>query len=104
MNDNSPALFFKQKSRQISRHKSWRLGLLFVCSALIMFGIVWWPIQAERSRRLAQQWQEKISEEKTKLRQLQLTYQQLTSLPVLDQWAKRHGPWKSLSADDVISL
>lgn len=100
----SKTLYFKQKANELNQYKSWRMGLLFVFSGLVLFGFVWWPIQAERARLSQRQWEIKIAQKKAELNILQLRYQTLTSLTMLDQWAKKHGPWKSISANDVITL
>ncbi len=100
----SKTLYFKNKANNLNRYRSWRLSLVFVAVGFVLFGIVWWPIQAERARIEFKNWEEKISQKKSELNDLQNTYKRLTSLNVLDQWAKRHGPWKSPTSHDVISL
>lgn len=100
----SKALYFKEKAQELNQYKSWRLGLLFVSAGFILFGIVWWPIQAERARLIQRQWDEKIAQKKAEQNSLQLRYKNLTALPVLDQWAKSHGPWNSPTANDIITL
>ena len=81
-----------------------RVGLGFLGVGLILFSFVWWPIQAERSRVLLSQWENKVSQKQSELDALKTRYASLTSLHVLDQWAAQNGPWRSPSANDVILL
>jgi hypothetical protein len=100
----SKTLFFREKTRELNRYRSWRYTLIFLFCGLVLFGFVWWPIQAERARFSLKQWEEKIALKKAEYNSLRSRYQALTSLPALDHWAQRHGPWKTVTAADVISI
>ena len=79
-----------------------RVAAGFLMVGVILFFHVWWPIQAERSTVLLKHVETELSQKKADLHLLQERYASLTSLAALDQWAKKNGPWKSPSADDVI--
>jgi len=81
-----------------------RYGAGLLILGFILFSFVWWPIQAERSLVVLKQWESKLSQKKAELDGLQTRYTQLTSLHLLDQWAAKHGPWRSPSANDVILI
>ncbi len=100
----SKALYFKEKAQELNRYRSWRLGVLFVGCGLVLFGLVWWPIQAERARLVHRQWEEKIAQKKAEINNMNAHYKNLTSLAVLDKWAKSHGPWTVPTANDIITF
>ena len=69
-----------------------------------LFLHAWLPIQAERSRRALETVERDIFRKKAEIQNLNGRYVRLASLPVLDQWAKRHGPWVPPNADNVIAI
>ena len=81
-----------------------RLGSGFLAVGPLLFLFVWWPIQAERAALRLGEWEAKLAQKKSELNSLKTRYAQLTSLHVLDKWAKAHGSWRSPKGDDVILL
>ncbi|MFN0117757.1 MAG: hypothetical protein ACKVQC_05620 [Elusimicrobiota bacterium] len=81
-----------------------RLVVICLVTAILLFFHVLWPIQVERSHRELKAIEKKISEKKSELNELKVRYGQVTSLGVLDAWAKQHGPWKSPQAGDVVTI
>jgi hypothetical protein len=92
----------EKKKKRSSRRFRWTVG--FFMGALILFFQVWWPIQAERSLSQLKRIKSEISEKKSELNTLNAKYAALSSLIVVDEWAKTHGSWKSPRPEDVITL
>jgi hypothetical protein len=76
----------------------------FVAGGLFLFLHVWLPVQAERSLLEMKQVEAQLSRRKAELNELNARYAALTALPVLDQWAKTHGPWVTPNATNVIPI
>lgn len=91
------------KSRVTFKPLSKVAGVFAVVGAFL-FMRVWWPIQAERSLTQLKKVEAKIFEKKSELNILNERYASLTSLSVLDQWAKKNGPWVPPNAENVIAL
>jgi hypothetical protein len=70
----------------------------------LLFFRVWWPIQAERSSLERNRMDAAVFQKKSELNMLNEKYAALTTLPLLDQWAKRHGPWVPATAENVLLL
>jgi hypothetical protein len=92
-------------STQISRWQNfWRVFALFMGVGALLFFRVWWPIQAERSSLERNRMDAAVFQKKSELNMLNEKYAALTTLPLLDQWAKRHGPWVPATAENVLLL
>jgi len=65
---------------------------------------VWWPIQAERNLVELRRVETQVFQKKSELNVLNGRLAELTSLTVLDQWAKRHGTWVPTNAENVIPI
>jgi hypothetical protein len=76
----------------------------FLAAGLFLFLHVLLPVQAERSALELKQTEALLSRKKAELNELKTKYASMTSLPVLDQWAKMHGPWVPPSATNVIPI
>ena len=76
----------------------------FLAVGLFLFLRVWIPVQAERSELELKKLQLQVSRKKSELDELNERYAALTALPVLDQWAKTHGPWVSPNGENVIPI
>jgi hypothetical protein len=76
----------------------------FLAVGLFLFLHVWIPVQAERSQLELKQLEAQLSRKKSELNELNARYAALTALPVLDQWAKTHGPWVTPNATNVIAI
>jgi hypothetical protein len=74
----------------------------FLAVGLFLFFHVWLPVQAERSLLELTQVEQQLSRKKSELNELKSRYSVLTALPVLDQWAKTHGPWVTPNKNNVI--
>lgn len=82
----------------------WRVFGVFIGVGLLLFFHVWWPIQAERSALELKRVEMAIFQKKSELNVLNERYAVLAALPVLDQWAKKHGSWVPASAENVILI
>lgn len=71
---------------------------------LILFFHVWCPIQAERAAIRLKKIQTDVASKKAELDELKSHYAALTSLSVLDRWAHTHGPWRTPSDKDIITI
>jgi hypothetical protein len=76
----------------------------FALVGLFLFFHVWWPIQAERNLKAVKRLETQVAQKKAELNQLNARYGALTALTVLDQWAKSHGPWRSPTPNDIITI
>jgi len=76
----------------------------FLAVGLFLFLHVWLPVQSERSLIELKRVEQQLSRKKSELNELNARYAALTALPVLDQWAKSHGPWVSPNANNVIAI
>ena len=76
----------------------------FIGVGLFLFLHAWLPVQAERSLLELRQAEQQLSRKKAELNELNAHYAALTALPVLDQWAKTHGPWVLPNANNVIPI
>ncbi len=76
----------------------------FLVVGLFLFLHVWIPVQAERSQIELKKLETQLSREKSVLDELNSRYVALTALPVLDQWAKTHGPWVTPNGENVIAI
>ncbi len=76
----------------------------FLAVGLFLFLHVWLPVQSERSLLELKQVEQQLSRKKSELNELNARFAALTALPVLDQWAKTHGPWVSPNANNVIPI
>lgn len=81
-----------------------RVGIIFGAVGGLLFVRVWWPIQAERSLGQLRRIESQIFQKKSEINQLNERYAALTSLTVLDQWAKHHGTWVPPTAENVIPV
>lgn len=81
-----------------------KIAAIFLGCGLFLFLHVWLPVQAERSRFEQKQLEAQLSRKKSELNDLNERYAALTALPVLDQWAKKHGPWVAPNANNVIAI
>ena len=70
----------------------------------VLFFYVWWPIQAERALITLKRVEKEVSQKKQEINELNSKYASLTSLSNLDAWAKKNGPWKSPSANDIFTI
>jgi hypothetical protein len=77
---------------------------IFAVVGFLLFIRVWWPIQAERNLVSLKKIETQVFQRKSELNDLNEKYIALTSLTVLDQWAKRHGPWIPPNAQNVIPI
>lgn len=77
---------------------------VFLAVGSFLFFQVWWPIQAERYQSTLRRLRGEIAQKKSELNALNGRYNTLTSLTALDQWAKSHGPWRSPSPHDLITI
>jgi hypothetical protein len=82
----------------------WRLFFLFIGVGALLFFRVWWPIQAERSALELKRVDARVSQKKSELDLLNEKYAALTTLPLLDQWSKKHGPWVQATSENVLLL
>ncbi len=82
----------------------WRVFGLFMGVGTLLFFRVWWPIQAERTSIERNRMDTAVFQKKSELNMLNEQYAALTTLPLLDQWAKRHGPWVPATAENVLLL
>ena len=82
----------------------WRVCALFMGIGLLLFFRVWWPIQAERSSRERNRLDALVFQKKSELNGLNEQYAALTTLPLLDQWSKRHGLWVPATAENVLLI
>lgn len=80
------------------------VGAAFLGVTLFMFMHVWLPTQAERSLIQLKRMQEDVFRQKSELTILKERYSEKTSLTVLDQWAKQHGPWVPAGAANVVTF
>ncbi len=71
---------------------------------LILFFHVWCPIQAERASMRLKKIQTDVAAKKAELDELKSDYAAMTSLSVLDRWARAHGPWRAPSDKDIITI
>ena len=76
----------------------------FIGVGLFLFLHAWLPVQAARSLLELRALEQQLSRKKAELNELNARYAQLTALPVLDQWAKTHGPWVSPNSNNVIAI
>lgn len=76
----------------------------FLVVGLFLFLHVWVPVQAERSHLELKKLEMQLSRQKSILDELDTRYANLTALPVLDQWAKSHGPWLTPNGENVIAI
>ena len=76
----------------------------FLGAGLFLFLHAWLPVQAARSLIELRQVEQQLSRKKAELNELNARYAQLTALPVLDQWAKAHGPWVAPNANNVVAI
>lgn len=76
----------------------------FAVAGLFLFFHVWWPIQAERNLKAVKRLETQVAQKKAELNQLNARYASLTSLTVLDQWARSHGSWRSPTPNDIITI
>lgn len=81
-----------------------RMAIGFGLVGGLLFVRVWWPIQAERSLVQLRKVEGVVFQKKSELNVLNDRYSALTSLTVLDQWAKRNGPWVPINSDNVIAI
>ena len=81
-----------------------KISLGFLAAGLFLFMHVWLPVQSERSLLELKQAEQQLSRKKSELNELNARYATLTALPVLDQWAKTHGPWVSPNATNVLPI
>ncbi len=81
-----------------------RVASVFGIVGGLLFIRVWWPIQAERSLLQLRRVESQVFQKKSELNVLNERIEDLTSLTVLDQWAKRHGPWVPSNAENVIPI
>jgi len=81
-----------------------RLGGAILSGGALLFFYVWWPIQAERSLKELKVVESTLSDKKQELQDLSMRTTTLTSLSVLDAWAKKNGPWKTPGAADVVAI
>ena len=82
----------------------WRICALFIGVGVVLFFRVWWPIQAERSSIERNRLDAAVFQKKSELNMLNERYAALTTLPLLDQWAKRPGAWVPATAENVLLL
>jgi hypothetical protein len=82
----------------------WRVSALFIGIGILLFFRAWWPIQAERSSLQRNKLDALVFQKKSELNMLNEQYAALTTLPLLDQWSKRHGPWVPATAENVLLL
>jgi hypothetical protein len=71
---------------------------------VLLFFHVWCPIQAERAAIRLKKIQTEVASKKAELDELKSDYATLTSLSVLDRWARTHGPWRAPSDKDIITI
>lgn len=71
---------------------------------ILLFFHVWCPIQAERAAIRLKKINSEVAQKKAELDELKAAYAQLTSLSVLDRWARGHGPWRVPSEKDIITI
>ena len=76
----------------------------FLAAGLFLLLHVWLPVQAERSQIELKRLETQLSRRKAELNELNARYASLTALPVLDEWAKSHGPWVAPNAANVIPI
>jgi hypothetical protein len=76
----------------------------FLAAGLFLLLHVWLPVQAERGQLELRQVETQLSRKKSELNELNARYAAMTALPVLDQWAKTHGPWVAPNATNVIPI
>ncbi len=81
-----------------------RVGTVFGIAGALLFMRVWWPIQAERNLQKLRKVETQIFQKKSELNILNERYSAMTSLTVLDQWAKKHGTWVPAGANNVIPI
>ena len=81
-----------------------RMAVIFGAVGALLFVRVWWPIQAERSLSQLRKVEARVFQKKSELNILNERIADMTSLTVLDQWAKKHGPWVNPTAENVIPL
>lgn len=93
-----------KKGSPAVQHPFLKIAGGFLAVGLFLFLHVWLPVQAERSLLALKQVEQQMSRKKSELNELNARYAALTSLPVLDQWAKSHGPWVSPNGNNVISF
>ena len=93
-----------QKIEDVFSRPLVRIAAGFLAGGLFLFIHVWLPVQAERSLLELKQIEQQLSREKSELNELNARYAALTALPVLDQWAKTHGPWVSPNGNNVIAI
>jgi len=73
-------------------------------AGVLLFCYVWCPIQAERASIRLKKIETQVAVKKAELDELKAQYAQLTSLSVLDRWARAHGPWRVPSDKDIITI
>jgi len=76
----------------------------FLVVGFFLFLHVWVPVQAERSHIEFKKLETQLSRKKSELDELNSKYADMTALPVLDQWAKSHGPWVTPNGENVIAI
>jgi hypothetical protein len=76
----------------------------FLVVGLFLFLHVWIPVQAERSQLELKKLESQLFRAKSELDELDTRYAALTALPVLDQWAKTHGPWVTPNGSNVVAI
>lgn len=81
-----------------------RIASVFGVIGGFLFLRVWWPIQAERNLVALKRIETQVFQKKSELNALNERYAALTSLTVIDHWAKSHGPWVPARADNVIAI
>jgi hypothetical protein len=95
-------------ARKVTKAPRWdgllKIFGLFMGTGALLFFRVWWPIQAERSALTLQRLDGRVFQKKSELNMLNERYAALTTLPLLDQWSKRHGAWVPASAENVLLL
>ena len=94
----------ERRQPRISERQMTKITLLLFGVGLFLFWRVWCPVQAERASIKLKKIESEVAQKKSELNNLQAEYQQLTTLSVLDRWAKAHGPWKIPSENDVLSI
>ncbi|MCG3203525.1 MAG: hypothetical protein KCHDKBKB_00195 [Elusimicrobia bacterium] len=81
-----------------------RMAIVFGLVGGLLFVRVWWPIQAERNLGKLQRVESKVFQKKSELNLLKDRYANLTSLTVIDAWAKKNGPWVPPNGENVIAI
>ena len=94
----------KEKAKGSPASPLFKIAAGFLGGAVFLFLHVWLPVQAERTSLEFKQVQAQLFRKKSELNELNARYAALTALPVLDQWAKSHGPWVSPNATNVIPI